>query len=195
MSTTAGRPEATTRRVAPYGKMVDVNAIIAEGLVLDIADNRWQLEQDVDLEPVADLAHLLWAVNQGCLGFHVWPNRLPDLEVGGVGRHGEALPEELHRLDDPVGGAVPVAVDVTEAQPLLSPARLSQIHEVLRFDGGERPLRVVHPEPGLHQLLEVVRDGGLGDREILAQLLVGAVAAGVADGLEHGEAPRSGRQR
>lgn len=29
----------------------------------------------------SDLAHLLWAVNQGCLGFHVWPNRLPDLEV------------------------------------------------------------------------------------------------------------------
>ena len=28
-----------------------------------------------------DLAHLLWAVNQGCLGFHVWPNRLPDLEA------------------------------------------------------------------------------------------------------------------
>ncbi len=29
----------------------------------------------------ADLAHLLWAVNQGCLGFHVWPNRVPHLEV------------------------------------------------------------------------------------------------------------------
>ncbi len=29
----------------------------------------------------ADLGHLLWAVNQGCLGFHVWPNRLPDLEL------------------------------------------------------------------------------------------------------------------
>ena len=29
----------------------------------------------------ADLGHLLWGVNQGCLGFHVWPNRLPDLEV------------------------------------------------------------------------------------------------------------------
>ena len=28
-----------------------------------------------------DLAHLLWAVNQGCLGFHVWPNRVPDLDV------------------------------------------------------------------------------------------------------------------
>jgi DNA ligase D len=29
----------------------------------------------------ADLAHVLWGVNQGCLGFHVWPNRLPDLEL------------------------------------------------------------------------------------------------------------------
>lgn len=29
----------------------------------------------------ADLAHVLWAVNQGCLGFHVWPNRVPHLEV------------------------------------------------------------------------------------------------------------------
>ncbi|GAA5049500.1 non-homologous end-joining DNA ligase [Nocardia callitridis] len=28
-----------------------------------------------------DLAHLLWAVNQGCLGFHVWPNRADNLEV------------------------------------------------------------------------------------------------------------------
>lgn len=28
-----------------------------------------------------DLAHILWAVNQGCLGFHVWPNRLPDLQI------------------------------------------------------------------------------------------------------------------
>jgi DNA ligase D len=24
----------------------------------------------------ADLAHLVWAVNQGCLGFHVWPNHV-----------------------------------------------------------------------------------------------------------------------
>ncbi|BAD57406.1 non-homologous end-joining DNA ligase [Nocardia farcinica] len=28
-----------------------------------------------------DLAHILWAVNQGCLGFHVWPNRVRDLTV------------------------------------------------------------------------------------------------------------------
>ena len=29
---------------------------------------------------VADLAHLLWAVNLGCLGFHVWPYRADDPE-------------------------------------------------------------------------------------------------------------------
>ncbi|MBH0779165.1 non-homologous end-joining DNA ligase [Nocardia bovistercoris] len=28
-----------------------------------------------------DLAHILWAVNQGCLGFHVWPNRVGNLEI------------------------------------------------------------------------------------------------------------------
>jgi DNA ligase D len=27
---------------------------------------------------IADLAHLLWAVNLGCLGFHVWPNLARD---------------------------------------------------------------------------------------------------------------------
>src|SRR5437764_4236857 len=26
----------------------------------------------------ADLAHVVWAVNLGCLGFHVWPNRADD---------------------------------------------------------------------------------------------------------------------
>ena len=29
----------------------------------------------------ADLAHVLWAVNLGCLGFHVWPVRARDVEV------------------------------------------------------------------------------------------------------------------
>jgi DNA ligase D len=28
----------------------------------------------------ADLAHVLWAVNLGCLGFHVWPNQADDPE-------------------------------------------------------------------------------------------------------------------
>ena len=28
----------------------------------------------------ADLAHVLWAVNLGCLGFHVWPTKASDLE-------------------------------------------------------------------------------------------------------------------
>jgi len=30
---------------------------------------------------VADLAHVVWAVNQGCLGFHVWPNKAAAMEV------------------------------------------------------------------------------------------------------------------
>lgn len=29
----------------------------------------------------ADLAHLIWAVNLGCLGFHAWPSRFDALEV------------------------------------------------------------------------------------------------------------------
>jgi DNA ligase D len=29
---------------------------------------------------VADLGHVLWAVNMGCLGFHVWPSRAADPE-------------------------------------------------------------------------------------------------------------------
>lgn len=29
---------------------------------------------------IADLAHLVWAVNLGCLGFHSWPVRVPDQE-------------------------------------------------------------------------------------------------------------------
>jgi DNA ligase D len=29
---------------------------------------------------VADLAHVLWAVNMACLGFHVWPTQASDLE-------------------------------------------------------------------------------------------------------------------
>ena len=29
----------------------------------------------------ADLAHIAWAVNMGCLGFHVWPNLASQLEV------------------------------------------------------------------------------------------------------------------
>ena len=28
----------------------------------------------------ADLAHVLWAVNLACLGFHVWPNQADDPE-------------------------------------------------------------------------------------------------------------------
>jgi DNA primase len=28
----------------------------------------------------ADLAHVVWAVNLGCIGFHVWPSHADDQE-------------------------------------------------------------------------------------------------------------------
>jgi len=33
-----------------------------------------------DVLVAADLAHVAWAVNRGCLGFHVWPTRAADLD-------------------------------------------------------------------------------------------------------------------
>jgi DNA ligase D len=44
---------------------------------------------------IADLAHVLWAVNLGCLGFHVWPSRAIDPE------HADELRIDL----DPTPGA------------------------------------------------------------------------------------------
>src|SRR3546814_5670381 len=59
------RPPRSTRTdtLFPYTTLFRSNGTTSDALV------------------AADLAHILWAVNQGCLGFHVWPNRLPDLEV------------------------------------------------------------------------------------------------------------------
>jgi DNA ligase D len=31
---------------------------------------------------LADLAHVLWAVNLACLGFHLWPSRVPEAGIG-----------------------------------------------------------------------------------------------------------------
>jgi DNA ligase D len=55
---------------------------------------------------LADLAHVVWAVNLGCLGFHVWPSRATTPEVA----------DEL-RLDlDPQEGVGFDAVRATAAQ-------------------------------------------------------------------------------
>lgn len=48
---------------------------------------------------VADLAHVVWAVNQGCLGFHVWPSRAPD----GAARVSEVVDELRIDLDPQPG--------------------------------------------------------------------------------------------
>src|ERR1700732_5019699 len=36
----------------------------------------------------ADLAHVIWAVNLGCIGFHVWPSRADDPEHADEARVG-----------------------------------------------------------------------------------------------------------
>ncbi len=61
---------------------------------------------------VADLAHVIWAVNLACLGFHVWPSRTEDLD------HADQL-----RLDlDPAPGVSFAMVQeaAAEARRLLS---------------------------------------------------------------------------
>ena len=63
----------------------------------------------------ADVAHIAWAVNIGCLGFHVWPNRADNLEIADELRldldpqpgtdftHIRAAGHELKKLLDEVG--------------------------------------------------------------------------------------------
>ena len=52
---------------------------------------------------LADMAHVVWAVNLGCLGFHVWPYQADDLD------HADELRIDLdpspgrHVRDDPRG--------------------------------------------------------------------------------------------
>ena len=58
----------------------------------------------------ADLAHVLWAVNLGCLGFHVWPNRADDPE------HADELRIDL----DPTPGVTfPMVQEAADAVRLL----------------------------------------------------------------------------
>lgn len=52
---------------------------------------------------VADMAHVVWAVNQGCLGFHVWPSRAP----GGAERVSEIVDELRLDLDPQPGVGFP----------------------------------------------------------------------------------------
>jgi DNA ligase D len=64
---------------------------------------------------IADLAHVLWAVNLGCLGFHVWPSQAADPEhadelridldptPGVTFAHVQEAAAEVRRLLDEVG--------------------------------------------------------------------------------------------
>src|SRR6202051_4193915 len=62
----------------------------------------------------ADLAHVLWAVNLACLGFHVWPNRADDPDHADElridldptpGVDFEMVREAAHEVDEVLRGA------------------------------------------------------------------------------------------
>ncbi|HLH47324.1 MAG TPA: non-homologous end-joining DNA ligase [Acidimicrobiales bacterium] len=84
----------------------------------------------------ADVAHLLWAVNLGCLGFHVWPTPASDLEHADELRidldpsPGVTFPmvreaaAEVHRLFDEL--AVPAAPKTTGNRGIHVYARLER---------------------------------------------------------------------
>jgi DNA ligase D len=66
---------------------------------------------------VADLAHVLWAVNLGCLGFHVWPSRAADPE------HADELRIDL---DPSAGVTFPMVQEAArEVQTLLDEVGLT----------------------------------------------------------------------
>ena len=95
----------------------------------------------------ADLAHVLWAVNLACLGFHVWPNRADDPD------HADELRIDL----DPSPGVDfemvrEAAHEVDDLLPRRRPHRLAQDH---RQPGHPR----VRPAAG-----PVVLDRGAGRR-------------------------------
>src|SRR5690606_97799 len=87
----------------------------------------------------------------------------------------QASPHGSRRASDPAGELGGVGLDHAGDDPGMDVLPLA-----LRLD-----------EPGLDQLLQVMRDGGLGDGEPRAELLVGALLA-ARDGLEQREAPRVG---
>ena len=94
---------------------------------------------------IADLAHFLWAVNLGCLGFHSWPVRTDDLEH----------PDELRiDLDPGPGTTFAMAQEAAHAvKALLDELGLHGLHQ---DHGLPRPARLraaaapvgQHPGPG-----------------------------------------------
>ncbi len=74
----------------------------------------------------ADLAHVLWAVNLACLGFHVWPYRADDPDHADElridldptpGVDFEMVREAAHEVDELLRGAGPHRVAEDHRQP------------------------------------------------------------------------------
>ncbi len=85
---------------------------------------------------VADLAHVLWAVNLGCLGFHVWPNQAADPD------HADELRIDL----DPTPGVTfPMVREAAEEVRLLFLP--SSMYWALPKTTGNRGIHVWRPAP------------------------------------------------
>jgi DNA ligase D len=91
----------------------------------------------------ADLAHIAWAVNLGCLGFHVWPNRADDPE------HADELRIDLD--PQPGVGFDGVRVAAHEVRALLDELGIESapkttgnrgIHVYVRLDRRWSPIQV-----------------------------------------------------
>ena len=101
----------------------------------------------------ADAAHVAWAVNLACLGFHVWPYRADDPE------HADEL-----RLDldpQPGTGFAEARVAAAGAQGAAGRARHRRLPE---DDGQPRPARLRPAGAALGLLRRALRRGGRGAR-------------------------------
>ena len=86
---------------------------------------------------IADLAHLLWAVNLGCIGFHSWPVRAADPD------HTDELRIDL---DPQPGTTFPMAVEAAaEVKRLFDEVGIRPYIKT----SGSRPARVRAAAPAL----------------------------------------------
>ncbi len=102
---------------------------------------------------VADIAHVVWAVNIGCLGLHLWPYLAADPD------HADELRIDL----DPTKG---IGFDEVRAVALLCRDVLAELglRELPQDDGQQRAARLPAPAAALGLHSGARRRGGAGPR-------------------------------
>ena len=122
---------------------------------------------------VADMAHVVWAVNIGCLGLHLWPYLAADPE------HADELRIDL----DPTKG---IGFDEVRAAALLCRDLLAELglQGLPQDDGQQRPARLSPPRASLGLGGGARRGGGAGTR-----------ARAAAPRADHGQLVEGGARR